>query len=69
MKELEVPNLDCLNNEDLSDLAEVFLKLFSYSRYKAASMDCRLEGEIAEAVKYENVCDSLYKDLPEWARW
>jgi hypothetical protein len=69
MKEFDVPNLDSLNSEDLSDLAEVFLNLFSYARYKAASVDRRLAGEIAEALKYETVCDGVYKDLPDWARW
>ena len=44
-------------------------KLANYAANKATAMRCRLEGNIQTALKYEQICDRIYNELPEWAKW
>ena len=43
--------------------------LKNYAANKATAMTLRAEGKIATAVTYEQICERLYGDLPEFARW
>ena len=44
-------------------------RLAGYAANKATAMRCRERGRIQEALGYESICDRIYDDLPEWARW
>jgi hypothetical protein len=44
-------------------------RLGHYAANKATAMGLRAKGEIAEAVMYERICDDIYQQLPERARW
>lgn len=67
----DVPNLDDMTTDpgELLELAGTLRLLSAYANYKARAMAYRLEGRIEEALTWERECDSLYKQLPEWARW
>jgi len=43
--------------------------LTHYAANKAIAMGLRVAGMIADALRYEAICDRLYKELPEFARW
>lgn len=43
--------------------------LSHYAVNKATAMKCRLEGKIPAALVYEDICDKIYSDLPEYAKW
>ena len=40
-----------------------------YAANKATAMRCRLAGRPDSALQYEAICDRIYSDLPEFARW
>ena len=40
-----------------------------YARYKARAMNCRMNGLIDQAIRYEETCDRIYARLPEKLRW
>ena len=40
-----------------------------YAANKATAMGLRLAGKIADAMTYEGICERLYNQLPEFARW
>jgi hypothetical protein len=39
-----------------------------YCWNKATAMQCRLDGKIQEATKYEEICDRIYASMPDWAK-
>jgi hypothetical protein len=41
----------------------------SYASNLHAARTSRLRGDIVTAKMYENICDSIYQGLPEFARW
>ena len=43
--------------------------LRNYAANKATAMTLRAEGKIATALTHERICQRLYGDLPEFARW
>ncbi len=43
--------------------------LKNYCANKAVAMKLRLEGRIAVALRYEAICERLYGELPDFARW
>lgn len=43
--------------------------LGSYASNKATAMRCRIEGNIQSAIVYETICNRIYENLPDWARW
>ena len=71
------PNLDaCVTVEEMryarhecAELASGFNLLASYAEAKADAMQCRLDGKIDLALKFEAACDSVYGRLPGWAKW
>ena len=72
-----LPNLDAINDvEDLvtlrgdcKQLRDGFQLLASYCEAKAAAISYRKKGDINLAIKLEKHCDTIFKQLPEWARW
>lgn len=67
----EVPNIDdcSIDPDDYEALARVFGQLSDYASLKASAMRARLKGDIQFAIRHENGCERIYKQLPEWARW
>lgn len=43
--------------------------LGNYASNKAVAMDLRLKGQIQGALSYEAICERIYNQLPEYARW
>ncbi len=43
--------------------------LGAYAANKSVAMKLRLDGNIQGAIVYENICDRIYRELPEYARW
>ena len=43
--------------------------LRGYAANKATAMTCRARGDIHAAQTYETICEMLYAELPEWAKW
>lgn len=44
-------------------------KLGNYASNKATAQRERLAGNIESALYYERIADSIYEDLPDYARW
>jgi hypothetical protein len=67
---MDTPNLDCfIDPDDLAEHERVFDLLRAYCFHKRIAMRNRLEGHIGCALVSERACDSIYKQLPDWARW
>lgn len=45
------------------------LKLMNYATLKATAVYFRECGEIVQALLYEEMCETVYKWLPENAKW
>lgn len=43
--------------------------LGNYAVNKATAMRCRLDGGINTALIFEDICDTIYDRLPEYAKW
>lgn len=43
--------------------------LCSYAANKATAMGLRKEGSIVRAKVYEDICERIYQQLPEYAQW
>lgn len=41
----------------------------NYAINKYTAIQCRLEGKIAEAIKYEDICDIIYGQMSLSANW
>jgi hypothetical protein len=65
----EVPNLDCLSSAELEDLASVFQALHRYAEKKSAAIRDRRYGCIQDAMQKEHALESVYYNLPHWAKW
>lgn len=46
-----------------------FLSLADYCAHRSVAADARLKGRIQEALSEEAIADSVYKSLPDWAKW
>lgn len=42
--------------------------LRSYAWNKATAVSLRLAGNIDSAIQYENICDRIYTELPDYAK-
>ncbi len=51
------------------DYTRTTVQLRCYAINKAVAMSLRLEGNIKVALEYEAICDRIYKDLPQYAKW
>lgn len=43
--------------------------LYNYAANKHCAMSQRKIGNITTALKYEEICQKIYDDLPTFARW
>ena len=43
--------------------------LANYACNKSVAMKCRADGKIQEAQMYEEICERIYTELPDFARW
>ena len=43
--------------------------LRAYAASKATAMTCRTRGNIQTAQVYETICERIYSELPQWAKW
>jgi len=43
--------------------------LGNYAWNKLIAMELRRQGRISRAIGYEDICERIYSDLPEFARW
>lgn len=43
--------------------------LANYAANKATAMRERSQGRIQTALQYESICERIYADLPQGARW
>ena len=70
-KDLDIyaDNLQELSKTFTGDDSRIARKLSSYARWKAQAMRYRLSGQIVSAKCIEDVCDQIYKSLPNYARW
>jgi len=41
----------------------------AYAWNKITAIVCRSEGKIDAALMYESICERIYKELPEFAKW
>lgn len=70
-----VPNLDALSAAELetwllsSEAQLCSAELRRYADYKIRATRCRLEGNIALALRHERGCEKLYEKLPAEERW
>lgn len=55
-------------NKKYNNLAHGFSLLGEYAYFKAEAMKHRVNGR-QEAYALESQCDSIYQQLPKWARW
>ena len=39
-----------------------------YAWNKATAVSLRIEGKIESAISYENICDRIYDELPDYAK-
>lgn len=76
MIEIQTPNLDGMDEEDLSAFRdeahktiETLHKLKEYAACTVLARKLRFSGEIARAVNLEGQAERIYKALPDWARW
>ena len=67
--ELEIPNLDDIPMEDLSDYGAQFRLLADYCQSKYWARLHRLHGKIQHAVVLEDKCEKMYQALPVNLRW
>ena len=65
----EVPNLDDQWASDLKSVSEVLHSLGTYAELRSQAVECRAAGRVQHALELEGVCDTLYKNLPDWAKW
>jgi hypothetical protein len=67
--EAGIPNLDCMEFDDLLLAQAAFHKLELYTANKANAVAYRNLGNVHAALVAEQKCDRLYRELPAWARW
>jgi hypothetical protein len=44
-------------------------RLNAYAWNLITARACRLRGDVATALQYERICERIYSELPDWARW
>jgi hypothetical protein len=66
---LSIPNIDDLDHSDVIELQAGFRDLERYCDNRARAIHARLQGNIQNAMAFEAHCETLYKRLPQWAKW
>jgi len=65
-----VINLDGIgDHEELGEISAALTTLAEYAKYKGWAVRRRMEGQTGMALKYEDHCDELYRQLPNWVKW
>lgn len=72
MNNYDVPNMDCLDADELRDIgddnrAPVVVRKYANTKRKAVL--ARLAGRIADAMNHEDDCERIYKSMPAELRW
>lgn len=78
-------NLDCMTKEDLlaysnrvrkavietSNTEDDYTRILlcKYAQIKADAMESRHAGLIQQALRLETLCETIYKRLPDYAKW
>lgn len=69
MDEIQTPNLDCLEIDELRQVEITFARLAAYAGHKKDAMAMRLKGDIEAALASEKAADNQYQQLPAPVRW
>ena len=69
MPDLNIPNLDCMDEDDLRDIAAKLKLLSRYATQKACAMAWRKKGDLHAALLAEGKLDQIYQSLPPDWRW
>ena len=83
MNELEnaisghIANLDCeispreldAYRKSLKAIEKTMAQLACYCEAKRDAMEMRGAGKISFASDLERICESIYRKLPDWAKW
>jgi hypothetical protein len=62
-------NLDEFTTEGLKELRSSIKNYGLYITYKIKARKARKAGSIRTAIIYEDICDKLYKTIPEELKW
>lgn len=65
----DIPNLDGMTPDELTEASESFRMLSLYASNKARAMRERGNGNITHALSLEASCDRIYQTLPQSYRW
>lgn len=68
-KNIKIPNLDAATEEELEEFKSAFHSLSHYAEFKKHAIERRKEGHIKEARYAEKLCQQIYTNLPNWAKW
>ena len=67
---IEVPNLDGFSTiTEYLGVERLFDRLSLYVHHKRVAMQMREKGDIPAARQWEGAAESVYRSLPQWARW
>lgn len=66
---IKIPNLDAATEEELVEFESAFHSLSNYAEYKKRAIELRKEGRNKEARYAEKICQQIYTNLPDWAKW
>lgn len=50
-------------------IMQAYKDLRAYAWNKSTAMLCRERGDVPTALSYEKICDRIYDELPEFAKW
>jgi hypothetical protein len=67
--ETGIPNLDAMTPAALRETEDVFRFLASYCVMRRLGHINRHRDRLPEALRCDGICNSIYQQLPEWARW
>lgn len=66
---LEVEGIPGYKSEAPVGRLHVAKTIRAYCWNKATAMELRAKGNIERALEYERICERVYGELPQWARW
>jgi hypothetical protein len=66
---LEIENHPHITAKKLQMTVKDVKNIKHYAINKRVAIICRLEGKIEEALKYENICEKIYNELSNDAKW
>lgn len=55
--------------EECKRIADAFKLLSSYAEARGHAVECRLKGNIELAQRFESAAESVYAQLPDFAKW